>query len=49
MTQKQINKAISESMNAYGREATLKALNTMYHAGQITIDQVMKALDIINK
>ena len=49
MTQERIIKAITESMNAYGREATLKALNAMYHAGQITIEQVMKALDIINK
>ena len=49
MTQKEINKAIETSMNQFGKEATLEALNKMYHAGLITITQCMKALDIINK
>jgi hypothetical protein len=49
MTQKEINAAIEASLNAYGRNATLEALNKMYHNGQITIEQCMNALDTINR
>lgn len=49
MTQREINKAIEKSLEEFGKDATIKALNTMYHAGLITIDQVLKALDTINK
>lgn len=31
----------------YGREATLKALNTMYHEGLIKPAQVLDMVDII--
>ena len=49
MTQSEINKAIEISINSYGRDATIKALNEMFHNGLITSKKVFNALDIINK
>ena len=49
MTQNEINKAIEISMNVYGRDATIQALNTMYHEHLITLEQCIEALDILNK
>lgn len=48
MTQKEINEMIKISVETYGREATIKALNTMYHDGIVTIEQMIGALDVLN-
>lgn len=49
MTQKDINNAIEISVSLYGRDATIAALNKMYHAGIVTAEQLIKALDALNK
>lgn len=49
MTQKEINEAVEISLNTYGKDATIKALNKMFHDGFITMDQVFNLLDTINK
>lgn len=49
MTQKEINKAVEISVKTYGRDSTIKALNTMYHSGIVTMDQMIKVLDVLNK
>lgn len=49
MTTQEIIEAVEISMAFYGREATIKALNEMYHAGKITIEQVFELLDTLNK
>lgn len=49
MTQKELNKAIETSISTYGREATIQALNAMFHSNQITAAQCINALDIINR
>lgn len=49
MTQKEINTAIETSIREFGRDATIEALNQMYHKGLITSAQALRALDIINQ
>lgn len=49
MTQKELNEAIEISVKAYGKEATIIALNKMFHDKMITIEQCIAALDTLNK
>lgn len=49
MTMEDIKKAVQISVAQYGREATIKALNKMYHDGIITSAQVVEVLDVLNK
>ena len=49
MTQIEINKAIEITLKAYGKDATIAALNKMFHEGMITSEQAIASLDVINK
>lgn len=49
MTIKDIKKAVKISVEKYGKDATIKALNKMYHDGIITSAQVVEVLDVLNK
>lgn len=47
--QRDINSAVAVTLAVYGKEATLQALNIMYHAGVITDDQALALLDVLNR
>ena len=49
LPQRDINSAVAVTLAVYGKEATLQALNIMYHAGVITDDQALALLDVLNK
>lgn len=49
MTMEQFKQAVKISIGMYGKEATIAALNKMYHAKVVTLDMCLAALSVINE
>ena len=48
MTQEQVNECVAICKEMYGKNATITALNKLYHEGKISIEQIHGLLDVLN-